>query len=76
LVRYGLKECSNLEFQAVVVLGNPNFYHRFGFATAKKKGLVCEYSVPDEAFMVLELLNGALSGCHGIVKYRAEFASL
>lgn len=76
LVRYALKECSRLEFQGVVVLGHPEYYHRFGFVTAIEKGLVCEYSVPDEAFMVLELLNGALSGCHGKVKYRAEFASL
>ncbi len=76
LVRYGLKECSRFGFQGVVVLGHPEYYHRFGFVTAKEKGLVCEYSVPDEVFMVLELPNGVLSGCYGKVKYRAEFASL
>lgn len=39
-------------------------------------GLGCEYDVPAEAFMVLELRPGALRGATGRVLYHAAFASL
>ena len=74
LIGEGLKECGRSGFQAVVVLGHPHFYSRFGFIPASRKSLGCEYDVPDEAFMVLELENGALQDCSGTVKYRSEFS--
>ncbi|MEG4854691.1 N-acetyltransferase [Microcoleus sp. B5-D4] len=74
LIREGLKECGRSGFQAVVVLGHPDFYPRFGFIPASRKSLKCEYDVPDEAFMVLELESGALQDCSGTVKYRSEFS--
>jgi len=73
LIREGLKECGRSGFHAVVVLGYPDFYPRFGFVPASSKSLGCEYDVPDEAFMVLELESGALQDCSGTVKYRSEF---
>ncbi|MEG3896584.1 MULTISPECIES: N-acetyltransferase [unclassified Microcoleus] len=73
LIRQGLEECRRSGFQAVVVLGHPDFYSRFGFVPASSKSLKCEYDVPDEAFMVLELESGALQDCSGTVKYRSEF---
>jgi putative acetyltransferase len=76
LIQHGLKECAQLGFKAVVVLGSPEYYPRFGFIPAKKKGLGCEYPVADEAFMVLELESGVLKGSVGIVKYRSEFNQL
>lgn len=44
------------------MLGHPNYYPRFGFTLAKAKGPRCEYDVPDEVFMVAELIPGALAG--------------
>jgi putative acetyltransferase len=76
LIQYGLKECARSGGSAVVVLGSPEYYPRFGFTPAKGKGLGCDYSVPDEAFMVLELAIGVLGGCIGTVKYRPEFNKL
>jgi putative acetyltransferase len=73
LIQHGLTECDRLGFQAIVLLGSPKFYSRFGFVTAKQKRLECEFSVPDEAFMVLELETGALDRSFGKVKYRSEF---
>ncbi|AFZ09054.1 GCN5-related N-acetyltransferase [Oscillatoria nigro-viridis PCC 7112] len=74
LIQQGLKECGRSGFHAVVVLGHPDFYPRFGFIPASRKNLGCEYDVPDEAFMVLELESGALQDCSGTVKYRSEFS--
>jgi putative acetyltransferase len=76
LIGHGLAECTRLGCKAVVVLGSPAYYPRFGFIPAKDKGLRCDYPVPDEAFMVLELASGALEGCVGMVKYRSEFDRL
>ncbi|MEG4205101.1 N-acetyltransferase [Microcoleus sp. Pol7_A1] len=74
LIQQGLEEGRRSGFQAVVVLGDPDFYSRFGFVAASSKSLKCEYDVPDEAFMVLELESGALQDCSGTVKYRSEFS--
>lgn len=73
LIRYSLEEFAQLGYKAVFVLGYPDYYPRFGFISAKEKGFGCEYTVTDEAFMVLELESDALKGYTGTVKYRLEF---
>jgi len=73
LVCAGLEECRNLGHEIVVVLGHPTYYSRFGFMSARPKGISCEFEVPEEAFMVLELREGALAGRVGIVKFQPEF---
>jgi len=73
LVRFGLKECYRLGHEVVVVLGHPGYYPRFGFVLGKTKGIDCEFEVPDEAWMILELREGALAGRTGTVKFQPEF---
>ncbi|MFC2071801.1 GNAT family N-acetyltransferase [Chloroflexota bacterium] len=73
LVRTGLEECRRLGHEVVVVLGHPDYYPRFGFVPASTYGIRCEYDVPNEVFMVLELREGSLMGHSGTVKYRPEF---
>jgi len=73
LVRAGLERCKSLGIGAVVVLGHPRYYPRFGFSPAKGLGIVSEYDVPDEAFMVVELQSGCLRGKSGTVRYHAAF---
>jgi putative acetyltransferase len=76
LVRRGLDMCRASGQDAVVVVGHPTYYPRFGFVPAFTKGLECEFTVAREAFMVLELRAGALAGAHGVVRYRPEFAAV
>jgi predicted N-acetyltransferase YhbS len=47
---------------------------QFGFVPARSKGLACEYEVPDDVFILVELTPGALNGMSGLVKYRPEFS--
>ena len=75
LVESGLRECSDLGCQAVVVIGHPEFYPRFGFRPARRFGLRSEFEVPDEVFMATELIPGALAGRGGLVRYVREFGS-
>ena len=74
LVGAGLERCKQLGSGAVVVLGHPGYYPRFDFVPASRFGLACEYDVPDEAFMALELELGILRGASGTIRYHAAFA--
>jgi putative acetyltransferase len=73
LVHEGLERCRHLDAAAVVVLGHPEYYPRFGFFPAARWSLRCEYDVPEEAFMVRELRDGALKGLSGTVQYHPVF---
>jgi len=73
LIRWALDECRRLGHGIVIVLGEPNYYHRFGFTPASEFGIECPFPVPSEAFMVLELSPGAAAGRRGTVRYRPEF---
>ncbi len=73
LVRAGLSECQRLGHELVFVLGHPTYYPRFGFALAGPKGIRCEFEVPEEAWMVVELKEGALAGRKGRVRFQPEF---
>lgn len=76
LVREGLARCKEIGCCAVVVVGHPEYYPRFGFAPAGRCALRCEYDVPADVFMVAELEIGALSGAAGLVRYDAAFAGV
>jgi putative acetyltransferase len=76
LGRAGLEQCKGLGYGAVVVLGHPRYYPRFGFSPASNFGISCEYDAPKEAFMAFELQPGYLRGKSGTIKYHAAFGSL
>jgi putative acetyltransferase len=76
LVIGGLERCKELRAVAVVVLGHPEFYPKFGFSPAQRFGLRSEYDVPAEVFMAIELQAGVLRGASGTVKYHAAFSQL
>jgi len=73
LVYAGIEECGILGHEVVVVLGHPDYYPRFGFVPARPKGIECEFEAPDEAWMILEIRNGALAGRRGTVTFQPEF---
>lgn len=73
LVEEGLNRIRTAGHDLVVVLGHPEYYPRFGFVPAKKYGIRWEHDVPEEAFMIKELREGALKEVRGTVKYRPEF---
>lgn len=70
LVRAGLDRCREAGLEAVVVLGHPAYYPRFGFSARLAAPLQAPFSGP--AFMALELVPGALSA-GGVVRYPDAF---
>lgn len=73
LLRAGLARLRDARHRAVVVLGHPAYYPRFGFRRASELGIAWEHAAPDEAFMALELEPKSLEGVAGVVCYRPEF---
>jgi putative acetyltransferase len=70
LILTGLGLCQDLGFDYCVVLGSPEYYHRFGFETASEHGLENEYGAGKE-FMALHFTDHPVSG---LVQYASEFA--
>ncbi|GJM40743.1 MAG: N-acetyltransferase [Ardenticatenaceae bacterium] len=76
LCRSGLAACQQAGYELAFVLGHPSYYPRFGFAPSAPFGLRCQFDVPDELFMVLELVPGAMNGKQGIVNYHPHFGGV
>jgi putative acetyltransferase len=72
LVRAGLEQAHADGWDAVIVLGHPRYYPRFGFTVAQTRHLEAPYS--GDAFMALALRPGALDGHRGRVVYPAAFS--
>ena len=76
LVKTGIELCKSKGYDAVVVLGHPGYYPNFGFVPSVTYGIKSEYEVPDEAFMMLELVPNSLKNHQGIIKYHELFNSV
>ncbi len=72
LIREGLVECKGAGFGLVVVVGEPEYYGRFGFVPALGHQLRDEFEA-GEAFQVMELTPGVLDNLSGLVCYAPEF---
>ncbi len=74
LVESGLAGCRRAGAKFAVVLGEPEYYGRFGFRAASGWGLGNEYQV-DEPFQAVELEPGGMPR-GGLVRYAPEFGQL
>ncbi len=71
LIERGLDLLRSEAERIVIVLGEPEYYSRFGFSTEKARGLASPF--PPEAYMAMELHAGALDGVRGKVRYANAF---
>lgn len=76
LVKAGLDQAEAMGAQAVVVLGDPAYYGRFGFVPAGLVGLEWEHPCPPGAFQVTALAERALTRLDGTVAYHAAFGAV
>lgn len=73
LIRATLAEARAARWQAVFVLGNPDFYGRYGFDTAAAAGFDCPYAGP---YFMVAALEPVLPVRSGWLAYPAAFAGL
>lgn len=65
LMKYCIQQARNLEYTAIILFGNPDYYHRFGFRNAAEFGIKTRDGMNFEPFMALELKEGGLQDTEG-----------
>lgn len=65
LVNKSLQKAKLLDYKAVILFGDPEYYHRFGFENAKKHNIETSQGENFDAFMALELYDDSLDGIQG-----------
>jgi predicted N-acetyltransferase YhbS len=70
LINHTTKLAETMGYPAIVIFGNPAYYHRFGFVNAEQFTITTAAGENFEAFMLLELHEGALGGITG--KFHAD----
>lgn len=73
LVYEGLDSLNEFGYAAVVVLGEPAYYRRFGFKPAAPHGLHCRWPGTQDAFQLFTLSDDALTHASGEVVFPAAF---
>jgi putative acetyltransferase len=71
LIREGLARCGRLGFDACAVLGEPDYYKRFGFGLDTARALQSVYS--GHAYQAMEFKPGALAGGDWRITYPKAF---
>lgn len=61
LIMETIDTAKKLEFGAIIVMGHPDYYPRFGFKLAKDFNITCNIDNAQEYLFVLELKDGFLS---------------
>jgi len=74
LIQMGISRIKEGGSPYIIVIGDPEYYTRFGFEAAGRSGISCEWKVPYDAFMILILDRKAMNGITGVARYRREWA--
>ncbi len=73
----GLSRVTLAGYPYVVVLGDPSYYHRFGFQQACDFGIKSAFTdVPEDAFMIKILKPDIMDRIKGVIYYQEEFNSV
>jgi putative acetyltransferase len=73
LIVEGMHQLVEMGHELCILVGHSDYYPRFGFQQAAQFGLKCQWEVPSPAFMVHEMVPGALAGAAGTAWFRPEF---
>jgi len=65
LMKHSIQEAKELGFSGMILFGNPDYYHHFGFKNAKDYSITTKEGQNFEPFMALELQDNGLSSIEG-----------
>ncbi|MGD9426876.1 GNAT family N-acetyltransferase [Pantoea sp. NSTU24] len=76
LIYEGLDTLNEFGYSAVVVLGDPALFGRFGFDAAARHGLQSRWPGSETTFQVYRLADNAFDGAEGRIDYADPFTRL
>lgn len=65
LFEYMISEARNIGYNAIILFGDPDYYHHFGFRNAKEFGIATKDNQNFEPFIALELQDSGLANIKG-----------
>jgi len=65
LIKQSVSKAKSLNYKAVILFGNPNYYQRFGFKNAREYNIQTAQGENFDAFMALELFEDSLHRIEG-----------
>ncbi|OWU61301.1 GNAT family N-acetyltransferase, partial [Staphylococcus aureus] len=68
LMRHAIDEAKDRGHGAIILVGDPEYYERFGFTAEKTGELAMPGPYEKRRFLALELKPGHLDGAHGILR--------
>lgn len=68
LMRHSIAEARRLGHGAVILVGDADYYERFGFSAEKTGGLAMPGPYERHRLLALELVEGALDGATGVIR--------
>ncbi|HBQ87089.1 MAG TPA: N-acetyltransferase [Syntrophomonas sp.] len=68
LIKKGFELAREKGYTAVLLVGDPAYYHRFGFKSAVSFGIKHTQNIPDEYVMACELVPDAFKTISGIIE--------
>lgn len=74
VIRAGVARCRALGVPAIIVLGHPEYYARFGFVRADRWGIRCVFDAPPEAFMIV--WSAVATRDPGVAHYHPVFSEV
>ncbi len=75
LINASINLAKDKGYGAIVVLGHPEYYKRFGFVQARDLQISCNLPAPEDALTVMEIVDSNLAG-GGHVEYPEPFVAL
>lgn len=76
LIHSGLQECDRQGHPLVIVLGDPDYYGRFGFVPTRQYGIHPTFNVPADVFMLRYSGITFPPEIRGTARYPSEFDGL
>ena len=76
LIKKTMNLAAEMGFKGIVITGNPQYYHRFGFKAASEFGIVFEDGSSFPELMAIELIPGGLANVNGRIHFAQKFSNI
>ena len=73
LCRKAVEEASKMDYPVMIVIGDPNYYSRFGFQPAVPEGVYLPFGFEEEYLLMIPLKTGVLEKVSGAIQFPPWF---